>query len=173
MTVTLSQSPMGNFNHQKQNLIDTGVVIDLFNHQKSWAHMSYRIEEIEGIGSAYAVKLNNAGINTTDDLLNRASTKAGKESLAAETGITEKLILKWANHADLMRIKGIGGQFAELLEASGVDTVKELRHRVASNLHTRIVEVNEAKNLCNRTPAETEVKRMIDQAKELPPIITY
>lgn len=135
--------------------------------------MSYKIEEIEGIGSAYAARLNEAGIFTTDDLLREAATKHGRASLAEATGISEKLILKWANHADLFRIKGIAGQFAELLEASGVDTVKELRHRVAANLHAKLVEVNEARNLCNCVPAESEIKRMIDRAKELDPVINY
>ena len=135
--------------------------------------MSYKIEEIEGIGSAYAAKLNKADVFTTDDLLRKAATKQGRRSLAEATGISEKLILKWANHADLFRIKGIAGQFAELLEASGVDTVKELRHRVAANLHAKLVEVNEARNLCNRVPAESEIQRMIDQAKELEPAISY
>lgn len=135
--------------------------------------MSYKIEEIEGIGSAYAAKLNEADVFTTDDLLRKAATKQGRRSLAEATGISEKLILKWANHADLFRIKGIAGQFAELLEASGVDTVKELRHRVAANLHAKPVEVNEARNLCNRVPAESEIQRMIDQAKELEPAISY
>lgn len=135
--------------------------------------MSYKIEEIEGIGSAYAAKLNEADVFTTDDLLREAATKHGRASLAEATGISEKLILKWANHADLFRIKGIAGQFAELLEASGVDTVKELRHRVAANLHAKLVEVNEARNLCNRVPAESEIQRMIDQAKELEPAISY
>lgn len=135
--------------------------------------MSYKIEEIEGIGSAYAARLNEADVFTTDDLLRKAATKQGRRSLAEATGISEKLILKWANHADLFRIKGIAGQFAELLEASGVDTVKELRHRVAANLHAKLVEVNEARNLCNRVPAESEIQRMIDQAKELEPAISY
>ena len=135
--------------------------------------MAYKIIEIEGIGSTYAAKLNQAGIITTDDLLNRAATKKGREELASATDIPEKLILKWTNHADLFRIKGVAGQFAELLEAAGVDTVKELRHRVAANLYAKMIEVNEAKNLCNRVPAEKEIQRMIDQAKELTPVMTY
>ncbi|MBD5201838.1 MAG: DUF4332 domain-containing protein [Bacteroidales bacterium] len=135
--------------------------------------MAYKIVEIEGIGSVYAEKLEAAGVKTTDDLLDKADTKKGRETLAEETGISEKLILKWANHADLFRIKGIAGQFAELLEASGVDTVKELRHRVPANLHAKLVEVNEAKNLCNRVPAESEVAKMVEQAKELEPRIKY
>lgn len=135
--------------------------------------MAYKIVEIEGIGSVYAEKLEAAGVKNTDDLLDKADTKKGRETLAEETGISEKLILKWANHADLFRIKGIAGQFAELLEASGVDTVKELRHRVPANLHAKLVEVNEAKNLCNRVPAESEVAKMVEQAKELEPRIKY
>ncbi len=135
--------------------------------------MSYKIAEIEGIGPAYAEKLEAVGVKTTDDLLNRAASPKDRKKLAEETGISEKLILKWANHADLFRIKGVAGQFAELLEAAGVDTVKELRHRVAANLHPKLVEVNEAKNLCNRVPALSEVEKMIEQAKELEPKLSY
>ncbi len=135
--------------------------------------MAYKIVEIEGVGAIYAEKLEAAGVKTTDDLLERAATKKGREQLAEATGISEKLILKWANHADLFRIKGVAGQFAELLEAAGVDTVKELRHRVPANLHAKLVEVNDAKNLCNRVPAESEIARMVEQAKELEPKISY
>ena len=135
--------------------------------------MSYKIAEIEGIGPAYAEKLEAVGVKTTDDLLNRAASPKDRKKLAEETGISEKLILKWANHADLFRIKGVAGQFAELLEAAGVDKVKELRHRVAANLHPKLVEVNEAKNLCNRVPALSEVEKMIEQAKELEPKLSY
>ena len=89
------------------------------------------------------------------------------------TGITGKLILTWVNHADLFRIKGIGPQFSELLEASGVDTVKELKHRVAANLVAKMTEVNEAKHLTKVVPTEVMVQKMIDQAKELPPMVEY
>lgn len=135
--------------------------------------MAYKIEDIEGVGSAYAAKLREAGVCTTEQLLEKCAQKKGREKLSEETGISEKLILKWTNHADLFRIKGVAGQFAELLEAAGVDTVKELRHRVAANLYAKLVETNEAKNLCNRVPAEIEIQRMIDQAKELPPVVCY
>lgn len=135
--------------------------------------MSYKIIEIEGIGDAYARKLEDAGVKTTDDLLKRATTPKGREALAEETGISPKLILKWANHSDLFRIKGVAGQFAELLEAAGVDTVKEFRHRVAANLQPKLVEVNEAKNLCNRVPSVAELEKMIAQAKEMEPAISY
>ncbi len=135
--------------------------------------MSYRIAEIEGIGSVYAEKFESQGVKTTDDLLDKCDTKSGREKMAEATGIPEKLILKWTNHADLFRIKGIAGQFAELLEASGVDTVKELRHRVAANLAAKLLEVNSEKNLCNRVPAEKEIQAMIDQAKVLEPRVKY
>lgn len=135
--------------------------------------MSYRIHEIEGIGPAYAKTLSDVGVKTTEELLNRAATKSGRKALAEETGISEKLILKWTNHADLFRIRGVAGQFAELLEAAGVDTVKELRHRVAANLHAKLVETNDARNLCNRVPSEAEIARMVEHAKELPPVVEY
>ncbi|MDE6277646.1 MAG: DUF4332 domain-containing protein [Muribaculaceae bacterium] len=135
--------------------------------------MSYKIEEIEGVGAVYAEKLEAVGVKTTADLLERAATPKDRKALAEETGISEKLILKWANHADLFRIKGVAGQFAELLEAAGVDTVKELRHRVAANLQPKLVEVNDAKNLCNRVPSVAEVEKMIAQAKELEPKLSY
>ncbi len=135
--------------------------------------MAYKIEQIEGIGEVYGQKLEAVGIKTTEDLLANCASAAGRQKVEEETGISHKLILKWTNHADLMRINGIAGQFAELLEAAGVDTVKEFRHRVPANLQPKLVEINEQKNLCNRVPALSEVERMIAQAKELEPLITY
>ncbi len=135
--------------------------------------MGYKIEQVEGIGAAYAAKLNEAGVKTTEQLLEQCATKSGRAKMAEATGISEKLILKWTNHADLFRVNGIAGQFAELLEAAGVDTVKEFRHRVPANLQSKLVEVNEAKNICNRVPSVAELEKMIAQAKELEPIITY
>lgn len=135
--------------------------------------MSYKIIEIEGIGNVYANKLEAAGIKTTENLLENAATPKQRKELAEKTDIPEKLILKWANHADLFRIKGVAGQFAELLEAAGVDTVKELRHRVAANLQPKMVEINEEKNLCNRVPSVSEIEKMIAQAKELEPKLSY
>ena len=135
--------------------------------------MSYKIDEIEGIGAAYAEKLQEAGIRTTDDLLDRCETRRGRAALAEATGISEKLLLRWTNHADLFRIRGIAGQFAELLEAAGVDTVKELRHRVAGNLAAACEEVNNERNLCNRVPSVKEIQAMIDRAKEMEPRVKY
>ena len=93
--------------------------------------------------------------------------------MAAETGISPKLILTWANHSDLFRINGIAGQFAELLEAAGVDTVKEFRHRVPANLHPKLVAVNDEKHLCKRVPSLSELEKMIAQAKEMEVVLTY
>ncbi len=135
--------------------------------------MNYKIIDIEGIGEVYAPKLQAEGIETVEQLLDRCAAPAGRKELAEKTGIAEKLILKWTNHADLFRINGIAPQFAELLEAAGVDTVKELRHRVAANLAAKVAEVNEEKHLCGRVPVESEIQRMIDQAKELEPRMTY
>lgn len=135
--------------------------------------MNYKIIDIEGIGENFASKLMAENIDTVDQLLDRCAAPAGRKELAEKTGISEKLILKWTNHADLFRVDGIGPQFSELLEAAGVDTVKELRHRVAANLAAKLIEVNEEKHLCRRVPVESELQRMIDQAKELEPRMTY
>ncbi|MBQ3752446.1 MAG: DUF4332 domain-containing protein [Prevotella sp.] len=135
--------------------------------------MDYKIIDIEGVGDVYAEKLIAAGINKASELLEKCAAPKGRKELAEATGISEKLILKWANHTDLYRINGVGPQFAELLEAAGVDTVKEFRHRVAENLQPKLAEVNEQKNICNRVPAVSEVQKMIDQAKELEPKMTY
>lgn len=135
--------------------------------------MSYKIEDIEGIGESYASKLKEVGISTVEELLEQGKTAKGREKIAESTGISGKLILKWVNHADLFRIKGVGPQFAELLEASGVDTVKEFRHRKAENLAPKMAEVNDEKHLCKRTPSVSELQKMIDQAKELEPMVTY
>lgn len=135
--------------------------------------MTYKIIDVEGIGNVNAKKLVEAGINTVDDLLQKAKTPAGRKTLEETTGISGKSILKWTNHADLMRINGVGPQFSELLEAAGVDTVKELKHRVAENLQQKLEEINNKRNLVNRVPSVSEVQKMIDQAKELPAIMEY
>ena len=135
--------------------------------------MAYGIDEIEGIGAVFAGKLKAAGIKTTDDLLARAKTPKLRKELAAAVGIDDGRILKWANHADLMRLKGVGKQFSELLEAAGVDTVKELATRRADNLHAKMIEVNTAKGLSGTVPSETQLAGLIAQAKELAPALSY
>jgi predicted flap endonuclease-1-like 5' DNA nuclease len=133
----------------------------------------YKIEDVEGIGPAYGEKLRAAGIMKTDQLLKAGKTKKQRAELAQKTGISEALILKWVNMVDLYRIKGIGSEFSELLEASGVDTVKELKTRVPANLTRKIVEINQQKKLTRRVPTEEMVTDWIEQAKKLPAAIEY
>ena len=134
---------------------------------------TYKVEEIEGIGPVLGEKLRAAGINTVDKLLEKAATKKQRQSLAEETGISEKQILKFTNMADLFRLNGVGQEYAELLEVAGVDTVPELAQRNAANLTAKMEEVNEAKNLTRKTPSTAEVEKWIAQAKELPRVIEY
>lgn len=133
----------------------------------------YTIEDVEGIGPAYGEKLRTVGVNNTDQLLSAGKTKKGRTELAQKTGISEALILKWVNMVDLYRIKGIGSEFSELLEASGVDTVKELKHRIAANLVKKMTEVNAEKKLTRRVPTEVVVADWIEQAKTLPAAVEY
>lgn len=135
--------------------------------------MAYKIEEIEGIGPVYAEKLKAVGINTTEDLLEKCAGKSGRVALAKDTEINEKLILKWTNHADLFRIKGVGSQFSELLEAAGVDTVKEFRTRNAENLYAKMQEVNEEKKLTRRLPSLAQLAEMIEEAGKMTTVMTY
>lgn len=135
--------------------------------------MAYKVVDIEGVGATYAEKLAAAGINKVEELLAKCAAPAGRKALAEETGIADKLILKWTNHADLIRIHGVGPQFAELLEAAGVDTVKEFRHRNAENLAAKMEEVNAEKNLVNRVPSVKELTKMIAEAATLEVVVTY
>lgn len=135
--------------------------------------MSYPIIDIEGIGPIYAEKLKAAGITTTGGLLDAANDPKGRKALAEKTGLEEARILKWANMADLMRIKGVGEEYSELLEAAGVDTVKELKMRRADNLTARMAEINGTKKLVRQLPSEKQVAEWIEQAKSLPPVLTY
>lgn len=135
--------------------------------------MSYKIEEIEGIGPAFAAKLSQASIKTTDDLLKSCCDSKGREQVAARTDINSAQLLKWANMADLMRVSGVGRQYAELLEATGVDTIKELRVRNPENLAAQIVEVNTQKKLAKSVPTPDMVHGWVAQAKTIEPKITY
>lgn len=135
--------------------------------------MSYPVIDIEGIGSVFAGKLNAVGIKTTDQLLDSAKDPKGRKALATSTGIDESKILAWANKSDLMRIKGVAEEYSDLLEAAGVDTVKELKTRRADNLAAKLAEINEAKKLVRQVPSEKSVADWIEQAKTLPPVLTY
>lgn len=133
-----------------------------------------KLETIEGIGPVYAGTLrDNAGLITLDDLLDAGAARKGRKALEKATGIGHKLILEWVNLADLMRIKGIGEEYSDLLEEAGVDTVKELRRRVPENLHRKIAEVNGAKRLVRRVPSISQVEDWVLQAKSLQPLVTY
>ena len=134
---------------------------------------NYKVEEIEGIGEKLGAKLREAGINSTDKLLAGTQTKKQRKDLAESTGISEKLVLKFANMADLFRINGIGQEFSELLEVAGVDTVPELATRNAENLTAKMEEVNEKKKLTRRTPSLKEVTTWIEEAKSLPRVLEY
>ncbi len=133
----------------------------------------YKIEQIEGIGPAYAKKLASAGIETTDHLLDQCGSAKGRAAVAGKAGVTEKVLLKWANMADLMRISGVGGEFAELLEAAGVDTVKELKTRSAENLAAKMAEINAEKKLTRRVASAKQIGKWVEQAKSLEPKITH
>ncbi len=135
--------------------------------------MSYKIQEIEGIGPKYGEQLAKAEIATTDDLLERCCDKKGRQTCAEITGVGETLLLKWANMADLMRINGVARQYSELLECAGVDTVKELRNRNAENLAQKMAEVNAEKKLAKASPTAKEVAKWVEEAKGMEPKISH
>jgi len=135
--------------------------------------MSRSIQDIEGIGPKSAQLLSQAGIKTTGKLLEAGGNRAGRRLLAEKTSISEKNILKWVNMSDLFRITGVAGQFAELLESAGVDTVKELRTRNADNLAVKMAEVNKKKHLCKATPSSKMATKWVAQAGKLQPMVTY
>jgi len=131
------------------------------------------IQRVEGIGPVNASKLLDAGIRTTNGLLKAGASKKGRQVLSASSGISEHMILEWVNRADLMRVKGVGEEYSDLLEAAGVDTVKELRNRNPDNLHKAMLKVNEAKHLVRRPPSLKEVQGWVKNAKALDPMVTH
>lgn len=135
--------------------------------------MSKSIQEIQGIGPTYRELLKQESIVTTEKLLEVGGSKAGRKQLAEKTTISEKKILSWVNMCDLFRITGVAGQFAELLEGSGVDTVKELRNRNAENLAAKMAEVNSERKLCKVSPNASTVTKWIEQAKTLEPMVSH
>ena len=132
-----------------------------------------KLTDVEGIGETYAAKLDEAGCGTQEQLLETCGQPKGRKELAEKTGISDKLILKWTNRADLARVKGIGGEYADLLECAGVDTVPELAQRNAANLHKKMAEVNDEKNLVRAMPSESKVEGWVKEAKDLPRAIHY
>jgi predicted flap endonuclease-1-like 5' DNA nuclease len=129
--------------------------------------------DIEGIGEVYAKKLREAGIPTTQALLSEGATPRGRKTLTEKTGIGDTLILKWVNRADLFRVKGIGEQYSDLLEAAGVDTVVELAQRNPEHLHGKLAETNQAKHLVRVVPGLERVAEWVRQAKTLPRVVSY
>lgn len=135
--------------------------------------MNYKIETIEGIGKVMGDKLRANGVADTAGLLAKAATPKDRATLAAKTGISGKLILKFANRADLMRVNGVGEEYADLLEAAGVDTVPELAQRNAQNLFDALTKTNMEKKLVRQTPSLNAVKSWIAAAKDMPRVLQY
>ncbi len=132
-----------------------------------------KLSSIEGIGEVYALKLKEAGVGSVEKLLEVGATARGRKELAQKTGLSEAQILNWVNRADLTRIKGVNTQYADLLEAAGVDSVPELAQRNPENLYAKLVETNEVKKLVRKLPTPAQVKKWVEQAKELPRIVTH
>jgi predicted flap endonuclease-1-like 5' DNA nuclease len=143
-------------------------------HHDEEGDRAMKIEDVEGIGPTYAAKLGDAGVATTDDLLEKGAKPGGRKALEESTGISGKLILEWVNHVDLMRIKGVGSEYSDLLEAAGVDSPAELAQRNAGNLAITLQEVVAARpGIVRRTPTESEVAGWIAQSKDLPKVVEH
>jgi len=132
-----------------------------------------KLSDIEGIGPSYAKKLQAAGIRSVSGLLKQCASKSDRKKVALASNISESTILKWANMADLYRVKGIGSEYSQLMEKAGVDTVKELKMRVPKNLHDKMVEINTKKKLVRQLPSLSKVESFVKQAKSLGAKITY
>ena len=133
-----------------------------------------KIEDVEGIGPTFAEKLIAAGVATTDALLERGATTAGRDTLSEATGISERLLLEWVNHADLMRLDGVGSEYADLLEAAGVDSSAELAQRSAANLAQTFQELDAARpNWIRQVPSEATVAAWIEQAGRLAKVVSH
>lgn len=131
------------------------------------------LTSIEGIGPQLAKTLKDNGIGSIEGLLDAGRTRVARTKLAAATGIDEKKILRFVNHADLMRVKGVGGEYAELLEAAGVDTVAELARRNPDRLHEKLIEVNDERSLVRSLPAASRVQKWIEQSKQLARVVQH
>lgn len=135
--------------------------------------MPYKLARIEGIGETYSQKLKEAGFVKTSDLLEKGASPEGRKEIVEKTGLSDKLILRWVNMADLFRIKGVGEEYSDLLEAAGVDTVVELAQRNPENLVVKLREAQAAKNMVRRLPSLKQVAKWVEQAKALPRVVTY
>lgn len=135
--------------------------------------MHMKIEDIEGIGPKYGKILRENGIDSPAKLLATGATSKGRKELEQKTGLSHTNVLRWVNLADLCRIKGVSTQYSELLEAAGVDSVKELRNRNAENLTMKMKEINTQRKLVRALPNGKKVAQWIDHAKSLPPMVSY
>ena len=135
--------------------------------------MSYPLTDIDGIDRETATVLKSAGIRSSKSLLDAAATASGRKILAGRTGLPEKQLLKWANLANFMSLRGVSREYADLLQKSGVDTVKELKYRNPAKLVEAMAAANRSRKLVRVLPSEKRVVRWIDDAKKLPPKITY
>jgi predicted flap endonuclease-1-like 5' DNA nuclease len=143
------------------------------NESKSRGGSTRALQYVEGIGPVHGGQLQSIGIRTPQQLLDAGATPKGRDEIAAKSGISHKLILEWVNHVDLYRIKGVGSEYADLLEASGVDTVVELATRNPAHLYDALVAVNHEKKLVRRLPTAAQVQNWVQQAKGLPRVIQY
>jgi len=132
-----------------------------------------KLEYVEGIGEVYAEKLRAAGITSAEKLLKEGATPKGRKEIAEKAGINDKLVLEWVNHVDLFRVKGVGQEYADLLEEAGVDTIPELAQRNPENLYEKMADVNAEKALVRILPGRNEVADWVEQAKQLPRMIHY
>jgi len=131
------------------------------------------LTRIEGIGEANADHLATAGIGSTNSLLKKGATRAGRKLIARQSGVSPAKVLEWVNKADLFRVKGVGEEYSDLLEASGVDSVPELAGRNADNLCQLLADVNETRALVRRVPSLAQVKSWVRSAKKLPHVVTH
>jgi predicted flap endonuclease-1-like 5' DNA nuclease len=132
-----------------------------------------KLEDIEGVGRAYARKLKKAGVRSTASLLKKGATPKGRRDIVRKSGLSHAKILRWVNHVDLFRVKGVGSEYADLLEAAGVDTIPELAQRKAGRLYQTLAELNRTKKLVRKLPGQRQVAGWINQAKKLPRRVDY
>jgi len=134
---------------------------------------TYKIADIEGIGNVNAGKLKKAGIRTVNNLLQKGATRQGRKHIADISGLSESVILKWVNFADLYRVKGVGSEYSDLLEKAGVDTIKELATRKPEHVYAKLEEINKKYNLVRALPGLKRVQGWVSEAKRLKPKVTY
>lgn len=130
-----------------------------------------RIDQVAGIEQRQATKLRKAGVRTSKALTESAATRRGRTQLARDTGLSPKDLQLWVHHADLLRVRGVGGEYATLLVSAGVDTLRDLRRRNPTALLAKIIGLNGSKKVVDRLPTEAMVENWIRDAAELEPSI--